>query len=66
VDNLLEGLVDAGIQAVRVGQPVKVRESLRGATLDARLLDHPLQVSNTWGGGYAGKARGQLVRSGAR
>ncbi|KAL6763891.1 P-loop containing nucleoside triphosphate hydrolase protein [Haematococcus lacustris] len=44
VDNLLEGLVDAGVHAVRVGQPVKVREALRGATLDARLLGHPLQA----------------------
>jgi hypothetical protein len=51
VDNLLEGLVDAGIEAVRVGQPVKVRESLRGATLDARLVDHPLQVRGGGGGG---------------
>jgi len=43
VDNMLEGLVDLGIRAVRVGQPVKVREGLRGATLDARLEVHPLQ-----------------------
>ncbi|GIL65859.1 hypothetical protein Vafri_19506, partial [Volvox africanus] len=42
VDNLLEGLVDLGMRAVRVGQPVKVRESLRDATLDARILEHPL------------------------
>lgn len=53
VDNLLEGLVDLGVNAVRVGQPVRVREGLRGATLDARLLDHPLQqqlgqVSVVW------------------
>ncbi|GLC67816.1 hypothetical protein PLESTF_000610500 [Pleodorina starrii] len=41
VDNLLEGLVDLGLRAVRVGQPVKVRESLRDATLDARILAHP-------------------------
>eukprot|EP00775_Hariotina_reticulata_P011966 gene11966-12109_t len=41
VDNLLEGLVDAGVPAVRVGQPVKVRDALRGATLDALLERHP-------------------------
>eukprot|EP00798_Chlamydomonas_sp_ICE-L_P001599 gene1599-32988_t len=45
VDNLLEGLSDCGVNVVRVGQPVKVRESLRDATLDARLLAHPLQES---------------------
>jgi len=44
VDNLLEGLVDAGVRAVRTGQPVKVRESLRDATLDARLINHPMQA----------------------
>ena len=27
-----------------MGQPVKVRESLRDATLDARLLAHPMQA----------------------
>ena len=43
VDNLLEGLLESGVNAVRIGQPVKVRASLREATLDARLEDHPLQ-----------------------
>ena len=43
VDNLLEGLLDAGVKAVRIGRPVKVRESLRTATLDAMLERHPLQ-----------------------
>ena len=41
VDNLLEGLLEAGIRAVRTGRPVKVRESLRQATLDAQLEQHP-------------------------
>ncbi|KAG2444932.1 hypothetical protein HXX76_001668 [Chlamydomonas incerta] len=41
VDNLLEGLLAAGVAAVRTGQPVKVRAALREATLDARILDHP-------------------------
>ena len=43
VDNLLEGLLEAGIRAVRTGRPVKVRESLRQATLDAQLEQHPKQ-----------------------
>ena len=43
VDNLLEGLLESGVNAVRIGQPVKVRASLREATLDARLEHHPLQ-----------------------
>ncbi|MEC8927336.1 MAG: AAA domain-containing protein, partial [Candidatus Thermoplasmatota archaeon] len=29
VDNLLEGLLEQGVKAIRLGQPVKVRESLR-------------------------------------
>ena len=32
VDNLLEGLLNRGVRAVRLGQPVKVREELRDAT----------------------------------
>ena len=43
VDNLLEGLLDLGVKALRIGRPVKVRESLRSATLDAVLEHHPKQ-----------------------
>lgn len=41
VDNLLEGLRACGIDALRLGRPVKVREELRDATLQARLALHP-------------------------
>ena len=34
-DNLAEGLIAAGVQIVRVGQPAKVRASLQAVTLDA-------------------------------
>ncbi len=43
VDNLLEGLLDNGVRAVRIGRPVKVREQLRAATLDAQMELHPDQ-----------------------
>ena len=43
VDNLLEGLTDLGIKAVRIGKPVKVRDSLRNSTLDAMVDEHPAQ-----------------------
>ena len=43
VDNLLEGLLEMNIKAVRIGRPVKVREHLREATLDARIEQHPMQ-----------------------
>ena len=43
VDNLLEGLLDLGVKALRIGRPVKVRETLRSATLDAVLENHPMQ-----------------------
>ncbi len=43
VDNLLEGLLQRGIAALRLGQPVKVREGLREATMEARMDSHPLK-----------------------
>jgi superfamily I DNA and/or RNA helicase len=43
VDNLLEGLLNLRINAVRLGQPVKVRESLREATIDAKMEVHRLR-----------------------
>jgi len=43
VDNLLEGLLEMNVKAVRIGRPVKVREHLREATLDARIEQHPMQ-----------------------
>ncbi len=43
VDNLLEGLLELGVKAIRFGRPVKVRESLRDATLDAQVSRHPKQ-----------------------
>ena len=43
VDNLLEGLLELGVKAIRFGRPVKVRESLREATLDAQVSSHPKQ-----------------------
>ena len=43
VDNLLEGLLHLGVRAVRLGQPVKVREGLREATMDALMEKHPLR-----------------------
>ena len=42
VDNLLEGLLELGVRAVRLGQPVKVRENLREATMDAQMEIHEL------------------------
>ena len=43
VDNLLEGLLARGVRSVRLGQPVKVREKLRQATMDAQMEIHPLR-----------------------
>ena len=42
VDNLLQGLIDKGIRAIRIGQPVKVREQLRDATLIAQMSMHSM------------------------
>ncbi len=43
VDNLLGGLLDQGVKAIRLGQPVKVRESLRDATMAAQMSEHHLR-----------------------
>ena len=43
VDNLLEGLLELGVKAIRLGQPVKVRESLRVATMAAQMSEHHLR-----------------------
>jgi regulator of nonsense transcripts 1 len=43
VDNLLEGLLELGVNAVRFGRPIKVRESLRDATMDAIVSSHSKQ-----------------------
>ena len=43
VDNLLEGMLDQGVKAIRLGQPVKVRESLRDATMAAQMEEHHLR-----------------------
>jgi len=40
VDNMVEFLVDEGIEAVRVGHPARVTPTLRKYTLDARVEDH--------------------------
>ena len=40
-DELLAGLMVLGLRVLRVGQPASVRESLRNATLDARLERSP-------------------------
>ena len=43
VDNLLEGLLNQGVKAIRLGQPVKVRENLRDATMAAQMAEHHLR-----------------------
>ncbi|CAI5968895.1 unnamed protein product [Closterium sp. NIES-65] len=42
VDNMVEGLLGMGLRVVRLGQPVKAKESLRQCTLDALVEAHPL------------------------
>lgn len=41
VDNLLEGLSDCGIRALRLGKPVKIREEFVDRSLEAQVLGHP-------------------------
>jgi AAA domain len=45
VDNLVEGLVSAGVKALRVGSGGNVRSSLMEHTLDHKLETHSLQPS---------------------
>ena len=42
VDNLLQGLLEKGVKAIRIGQPVKVRERLRESTLAAQIAQHSM------------------------
>jgi hypothetical protein len=44
-DNLLEGLVNLGVSAVRLGRPTNVRSMLWNHTLDGRLQKEPEWVS---------------------
>ncbi len=44
VDNMVQALLAQGLQVVRVGQPVRVAESVRNVTLEARIRNHPLGV----------------------
>ncbi len=44
VDNLLERLVMAGVQAVRLGHPARVLDVVRGQTLDALVEKHETQM----------------------
>ncbi|KAK9866541.1 hypothetical protein WJX84_006717 [Apatococcus fuscideae] len=55
VDNLVAALVRLGVHVVRIGQPVKVVEALRGCTLEALVLQHP-----------AGKAAADLRATAAK
>ncbi len=41
VDNLLEKLLAAGLEPIRVGHPARVAEHLRGRTLDILVESHP-------------------------
>lgn len=41
-DNLLESLVKAGVNALRLGHPARIMEHLRDHTLDFKLAHHPL------------------------
>jgi len=43
VDNMLEKLLDAGLNVVRLGHPARILERLRHATLAAQLDEHPDQ-----------------------
>ncbi len=43
VDNMLEKLLDAGLNVVRLGHPARIMEKLRHATLLAQLEEHPDQ-----------------------
>lgn len=40
-DNLLEGALELGLRALRIGRPATVRPTLWHATLDALVENHP-------------------------
>jgi ATP-dependent RNA/DNA helicase IGHMBP2 len=41
-DNLLQGCLEQGLKCVRIGHPATVRPELRGSTLEAQIVEHPL------------------------
>lgn len=44
-DNILEGLLRAGVAALRLGAPTRVREDLRAATLEHKIQSSPLMAT---------------------
>src|SRR6202012_2426407 len=43
VDNLVEKLLEVGLDAVRMGHPARILDSLRHATVSARVAEHDSQ-----------------------
>lgn len=48
-DNLLDGALELGMRAVRIGRPATVRPDLWHATLDALVENHPEVVGERAG-----------------
>ncbi|WVQ79928.1 hypothetical protein IAT38_002029 [Cryptococcus sp. DSM 104549] len=57
VDNLVSGLTRHGVKALRIGQPLRVREDLREWTLEQRAKQHPLY----WKVEYFARERGKIL-----